>query len=113
MFPNWDLYSLFLRCKITKNLWYGKEKYPKIVRFGCFSADIYANLANGGCKIDIEERISIIAPRGAPWGFITGIDVRIGYTHICTITRACCNDVCLVQSYNFDRRRLKNLLHDY
>ena len=60
------------------NLWHSKEKRPKIERFESFSADIYADLANRGCKIDIEKRISFIAPESASWSFITEICVRIG-----------------------------------
>ena len=37
------------------NLWHSKEKRPKIERFESFSADIYADLANRGCKKDIVK----------------------------------------------------------
>ena len=60
------------------NLWHNKGKRPKIERFMSFSADIYADLANRGCKIDIEKRISVIAPKGSTGCFITEICVRIG-----------------------------------
>lgn|GEM_PF-5918950 len=73
-----DYYSLFLRCKITMNLWYDKGKRPKIERFESFSADIYANLANRGGKIKVDRRISVIAPKGSTGCFITEICVRIG-----------------------------------
>ena len=60
------------------NLWYDKGKRPKIERFESFSADIYVNLANRGYKIDIEKRISVIAPDRSIGCFITEICVRIG-----------------------------------
>ena len=60
------------------NLWYSKEKRPKIERFMSFSADIFTNLANRGGKIKVDKRISIITPESTTGCFITEICVRIG-----------------------------------
>ena len=89
------------------NLWHGKEKHPKIERFESFSADIYTNLANRGCKIDIEKRISVIAPESTTGSFIGIIYVFIGINP--HISRTCGYDISLVQIDDFKRRRLIRL----